>query len=291
MARRAGTDMELACDEMVLRGLDRAHRAAYGQTILAAAGKEAFRPGAATQFGGDKNIMKKRIVNLFDLSRKRKGPAVLAGFLCLLLLSGGLVACVPQKPGTGNASAAGPDSSQPSAAGGPSADPAARQTVGGTVTIDSVRILLYDNDPQAPYIKDIFTNNTDHTIVGWSSGMLAFDAAGDPLQPDWYAMDSSTERSYENVSNIPPYLASEYVIAPGKTHDVNGGWSIFNEVDADGTCAVAYALYCFKEITFEDGTVWINPDYDAWISNYAGKRVDVAVLESYYSSEQATVTL
>ena len=104
-------------------------------------------------------------------------------------------------------------------------------------------------------------------------------------------MDSSAERSYENVSNIPPYSASEYIIAPGKTHDVNGGWSIFNEVDADGTCAVAYALYCFKEITFEDGTVWINPDYDAWISNYAGKRVDVAVLKSYYSSEQATVTL
>lgn len=293
MAQKAGTDIELACDEMVSKDLDRVQRAAYGHAILEAAGKGRPCSAASTQFGSGKNVTKKRILSLFDFSRKKRGRAILAGFLCLFVLAGTLVACVPQE--LAPASTPGDNSTLPgNQADIPSSNPASlplQQTVEGTVTIDSVNILLYDNDPASPYIKDLFTNNTNQTIVGWQSGMLAFDALGNPVEVDWYAVDSSAKRSYENVCEIEPYLASGYIIAPGETHDVNGGWSIFNEVDANGTCTVAYALYCFKEITFEDGTVWTNPNYDAWVSAYCGNKLDVAMLETYYALEQATVTI
>lgn len=48
---------------------------------------------------------------------------------------------------------------------------------------------------------------------------------------------------------------------------------------------VEYVLCCDKRITFENGEVWNNPDYDNWLETYKGKTVDIAILQRYYPNE------
>lgn len=36
---------------------------------------------------------------------------------------------------------------------------------------------------------------------------------------------------------------------------------------------IAYVLYCDKKITFDDGMIWKNPDFDKWLSTYEGKKL------------------
>ena len=45
---------------------------------------------------------------------------------------------------------------------------------------------------------------------------------------------------------------------------------------------MAYNLLCLKTVTFEDGTVWNNPEYESWYQAYAGKEINVESLETYY---------
>ena len=44
----------------------------------------------------------------------------------------------------------------------------------------------------------------------------------------------------------------------------------------------AYSLFCLKEVVFEDGTVWKNPEYENFFQTYAGRQIDVEVLQNYY---------
>ena len=48
---------------------------------------------------------------------------------------------------------------------------------------------------------------------------------------------------------------------------------------------VVYSLLCLKQIVFEDGTVWNNPDYENWFQTYAGKEIDKDELQNYYPHE------
>ncbi|WP_408626293.1 DUF5780 domain-containing protein [Diplocloster modestus] len=45
---------------------------------------------------------------------------------------------------------------------------------------------------------------------------------------------------------------------------------------------MAYALFCVKQVTFQDGTVWDNPGYNEWIETYKGKAADISTLQNYY---------
>lgn len=40
-----------------------------------------------------------------------------------------------------------------------------------------------------------------------------------------------------------------------------------------------------KEVVFDDGTVWDNPNYENWFKTYAGKEIDIDELQSYYPDE------
>jgi hypothetical protein len=40
-----------------------------------------------------------------------------------------------------------------------------------------------------------------------------------------------------------------------------------------------------KEVVFDDGTVWNNPNYENWFKTYAGKEIDKDELQSYYPYE------
>ena len=45
---------------------------------------------------------------------------------------------------------------------------------------------------------------------------------------------------------------------------------------------MAYNILCLKTGTFEDGTVWNNPEYESWYQTYAGKEINVSNLTTYY---------
>lgn len=94
LSRAAGRNVELCCDDDVLRGKDKAFRRQYGEVLLTmAAGRDG--PALSTQFGGSMAEMKKRLSNLF-LPKKNSRILVISVLLCTLL-AGMLVACRPQQ--------------------------------------------------------------------------------------------------------------------------------------------------------------------------------------------------
>lgn len=90
MSRAAGRNLELCCDDAVVRDMPPALRHRYGTVLLNAA--ETARPLAlSTRFSGGKNQLKGRLANLF-LQKKNSTALVCVGVGAALLL-GSLVAC------------------------------------------------------------------------------------------------------------------------------------------------------------------------------------------------------
>ena len=90
MGREAGRNLELCCDEAVLRGGDAAQRRQYGELLLRSAQARGSLP-FSTRFGGGGAQLKSRLYNLFHT--KRRSRALVAACLAAALLAGGLVAC------------------------------------------------------------------------------------------------------------------------------------------------------------------------------------------------------
>ncbi|MDE7266078.1 MAG: hypothetical protein K2N89_01270, partial [Lachnospiraceae bacterium] len=154
-----------------------------------------------------------------------------------------------------------------------------------SIIYESADILYYEDG--SPYIHDILTNNTDSTIIETSYCMLAYDESGSPLKLYWNFLDSSAESSFENIVRTKEYLLSNQM------EEYRGGWSLYDgeimkdfpKVGNGGANQVAYALLCLKQVVFEDGTVWNNPDYENWLKTYKGIETDVAELQTYYPHE------
>lgn len=102
MKRRAVIDMELSCDERVIRGIAYADRKAYTETLLStiqeACGKRTF---LSTQFYGGKEIMKRRFLNIFTRVRKKNGMPFLLVAAALTLTAGTFVSCGVSDTGAG----------------------------------------------------------------------------------------------------------------------------------------------------------------------------------------------
>ena len=151
-----------------------------------------------------------------------------------------------------------------------------------SIVHESAKLLHYEDG--SPYIQDILTNHTDQRIIETEYCMLAYNETGSPLKLRWNYLDSSTEISYENV------VRTKTDILPDQTEDDHGGWSLYDgkrtenlPTDENGKVGqVAYTLFCLKQVIFEDGTVWNNPDYEAWFKTYAGKEISVEKLQNYY---------
>lgn len=154
-----------------------------------------------------------------------------------------------------------------------------------TIIHESADILYYEDG--APYVHDILTNNTDKTIIETEYCMLAYNEDGAPLKLYWNFLDSSAESSFENV------VRSKENILSGQTEEYRGGWSLYDgevmkdlpKVGNGGANQAAYVLVCLKQVVFEDGTVWNNPDYENWFTAYAGKDIGVKELQIYYPYE------
>lgn len=87
MLRQADEDIELACDSAATDGLDRAERAAYSRTLLAAVQSSVRALPATTCFGGTVERLKRRITNVLGAQKKR-GLGVVALVLALTLTAG-----------------------------------------------------------------------------------------------------------------------------------------------------------------------------------------------------------
>lgn len=144
-------------------------------------------------------------------------------------------------------------------------------------------ILYYENG--YPYIHDILTNNTNNIITETEYCMLAYDIDGMPLKLYWNFLDSSAECSYDYV------VRTENVnLLPDQTENYNGGWSLYDgekmtdypQVGNGEPNQAVYPLFCLKEVVFDNGTVWSNPEYDNFVQTYAGKQIDVGTLQNYY---------
>ena len=152
-----------------------------------------------------------------------------------------------------------------------------------TIIHESADILYYESG--YPYIHDVLTNNTNHTITETEYCMLAYDADGSPLQLYWDFLDSSAECSYEYVTR-----EDNVNLVPRQTEDYRGGWSLYDgevmtylpKAGDGGPNRVAYSLVCLKEVVFKNGFVWSNPEYDDFLQTYAGKQMDIDTLQNYY---------
>ena len=87
MLRQADEDIELACDSAATDDLDRAERAAYSRTLLAAVQSNVRALPATTCFGGTVERLKHRITNVLGAQKKR-GLGVVALVLALTLAAG-----------------------------------------------------------------------------------------------------------------------------------------------------------------------------------------------------------
>lgn len=146
-----------------------------------------------------------------------------------------------------------------------------------TIVLVNTDMRRYEGEDGHPYIHCIVTNHTSREITGYQRGMLAFDKEGNPLKIDWFTLDRETFASYYYL-----YESTSTQIAPGETYDVFGGWSLNYWGEDPSVDSIAYVLFCDKEITFSDGTVWENPDFDTWRKAYEGKAADVDILKNYY---------
>ncbi len=93
---RLDREVELACDEKVLASYDQHQRLAYAEGMLDILRDTRERLGqsaSASRFNPSKNEVKERIMNIMDMSVKRRGSAVIALVLILSLTAGSLVSC------------------------------------------------------------------------------------------------------------------------------------------------------------------------------------------------------
>lgn len=91
MSRQASADLELSCDDRVVRDLNISSRRAYAETILSC-----IRPGGApaalsTAFQGGKPALRRRFTNLFDTRKKAAGWGALAVLAVCAVLAGALL--------------------------------------------------------------------------------------------------------------------------------------------------------------------------------------------------------
>ena len=84
MARFAQEDIELACDDAVVRGMDGAARRAYGETILKSAAAQVKKRALVSCFTGDKKTLMRRFEGLFDTRAKKRGAALVVAAAVLV---------------------------------------------------------------------------------------------------------------------------------------------------------------------------------------------------------------
>ena len=91
MHREAVVDMELACDEAVVRDSSYDQREAYIETLMSTLSSQHHKgPSLSTRFSGGKRVMKKRFKNILTKVKKKNGVILFAVILILTATVGTL---------------------------------------------------------------------------------------------------------------------------------------------------------------------------------------------------------
>ena len=100
MHREAVVDMEVACDEAVVRGEAFEQRKAYTETLMSNLHRQRSRgPLLSTQFSGGVRIMKKRFRNILTKANKKSG-AILFGIIFVLTITVGAMVSYAKEEAT-----------------------------------------------------------------------------------------------------------------------------------------------------------------------------------------------
>lgn len=286
--REINRNCELSCDENVIRRLDEKDKYAYGDMLLGAIRLDKIAPRATVSLtlSEDTKLIKERLKAILTHKRQSRKLIIMSALLAVCLFCG--AACAGSYTST-------------------TPDPVAQNsnTPGGQIqstpfmdsetpaAITEMGMQYYeDTDPvgRYPYLHWIIANNSNKTINDYEMVCLAYDKDGKPLELDWTRLPltngnqitgftNQSDKSYEQMIAL-----ADKPILPGEKEDLDGGWSLYDGWNqADGTHNVAYVLACMKQVTFDDGTVWENPGYQDWLSEYKGKRVGPETLDAYYT--------
>ena len=94
-ASKCVSEMELSCDEAVLYGMSESDRLTYGNALLAIVRRSGgVRPsGLTTGMNPRRSAVKERLMNILDMTKKRRGVAVIAAVVALCIAAGAVVGC------------------------------------------------------------------------------------------------------------------------------------------------------------------------------------------------------
>lgn len=193
LARFAQEDIELACDDAVVRGMDVAARRAYGETILRSVEAQVKKRALVSCFTGDKETLMRRFEGLFDKNVKKRGIALVVAAAVMV----GTLGCAFS---VGESKNKLTEETRRALA-----EQWAQQTenLGYTVKLDGEdTYVLYDNlpDEAVPYRtgeKLVFEQGTD----GWQV------AKGEPVAPDGVTSLDEFRILYENDLGLPDPIA------------------------------------------------------------------------------------
>ena len=270
-------DIELACDESVIRQFGDKSKSAYSLMLISMEAKKSGLSPLCNNFS--KNAIEERITAI--MNTKRTTIITLLSACLIVLVTVSLFA-------TSAIASTDSKTSDTLTINDPKTNTSdiIADVKGSTMIIhESADILHYEDG--APYIHDILTNNTDSTIVETQYCMLAYNENGSPLKLYWNFLDSSAESSFENI------VRTKTNILPNQTEEYRGGWSLYDgeimedfpKVGNGEANQVAYSLFCLKQVVFEDGTIWNNSNYENWFKTYAGKEIAINELQNYYPYE------
>lgn len=91
--RQFAYDMELACDESVLKNKNEKEREAYAKLMLSFAGRKKDTGAFSTGFGEKKRWVKERIDFMFDTKERKKGRGSIVMVIAMILIMGFTVSC------------------------------------------------------------------------------------------------------------------------------------------------------------------------------------------------------
>ena len=267
-------DIELACDESVIKQLGEKSKGDYSRMLIRMEAEKSGLSPFSSNFS--KNAAEERITAIMKTKRTTLAALLSACLTVFVMVS--LFATSPAVSADGSLTGTPPVRDPRTNAKAIAADKKSAMSI----VHESADILYYEDGDA--YIHDILTNNTDKTITEIQYCMLAYKENGSPLKLHWYFIDSSSDGSFENI------VRAKKNILPGETEEYSGGWSLYhNKITEDfpkvmyaEAYQASYALLCLKQVVFEDGSFWNNPDYENWFQTYAGQETEVEELQNYY---------
>lgn len=327
----ANRDLELTCDEMVLRHFGADTKTAYAYSLIGMA--EHRRKFTPLYNGFSKNAAEERIVSIM----KYKKTSLTAIVLAVLLVIGTTTTFALSASASQQSNVNPPDIQNNNAN-----DRVLSNNEAAPLRINSSDVKYDDNKYHWPSNAISVTNTSDKTIASYEIACLAYDKSGNPLELYWDALNVAANgevgsvgfgpggvdygivtgispvspKSYSHVYRYaylreqPPEdlvtslreqfgdewvqnwlvewkeaekeLAKEQAMASLQTNEMS--YSLFDGWEQlPGEHIAKYIISCVKQVTFDDGSVWVNPEYQNWLDNHQGKSVAVNTLENYYN--------